>query len=201
MTVELARARFPRVRQRERAAPFARNAECVETGCAQVIGERSDRAVPDHVARTGHRKCCNRNAAGKRLKLHDTECVGEAWKDEHIGRRDDASQFGSAAKAEEHRVGEAPAQFGFLWPLADDNLRARQLKREKRLEVLLNGDATRGQENRPRQTELNAVIRRKHIRIDAAGPHAKVPETALPKFRGQRRRRYHRHGCRRMETP
>ena len=60
-------------------------------------------------------------------------------------------------ETEEMRRRKALAQLRLLRPLTDHDLRAGQIEREKRFEVLLDRDAAVAQEDRTRQTETAGV--------------------------------------------
>jgi hypothetical protein len=52
---------------------------------SQIVIQDADRRLADHVAGTGHGKCGDWKAAGKRLQQHQTEGVGLARKHENVG--------------------------------------------------------------------------------------------------------------------
>ena len=105
------------------------------SSCSTPIG-----LLADHVQRAGHRKGRDRHAAGERLELHDPERVGPAGKDEDVGSREMRRKISVFQQAKEFRVGKPAPQLRLLRTLADDDLRAGQVERQERFEVLLDRD-------------------------------------------------------------
>ncbi|OLK90860.1 hypothetical protein IXO812_20895, partial [Xanthomonas oryzae pv. oryzae] len=91
-------------------AGLPRDAERFQAGMVQVLGEHADRRRADHVAGAGDRKSGNRQAARQGLEQHETERIGAAGENEHIGRGIDLSQFFPVAGAEEDGFGIFPLQ-------------------------------------------------------------------------------------------
>ena len=75
---------------------------------------------------------------------------------------------------EELRVREAAPQLGLLRPVADHDLGAGQIEREKRFEVLLDRDPPDADEDRARQVESDRALGPEQVGVDAAGPHAEI---------------------------
>ena len=110
-------------------------------GRLQILVKDADRRGADDVARPGHRKSGNRQAAGEGLQQHEAERVGPAREHEDVGRRIDLRQCLALPGAEEHRMRIFPLQRDARRAVADDELGARQIEVEKGLEVFLDGDA------------------------------------------------------------
>src|SRR2546430_4651339 len=98
---ELPRAVLPGAFQRKGTAGLARHGQRTQTGGAQIVVQRTDRMIGDHVERAGDGECRNRRTAGKRLELHDAEGIGEARKYEHVGGGDMRGQVLAGLFAEE----------------------------------------------------------------------------------------------------
>src|SRR6266545_4076700 len=73
---ELPRAVLPGAFQRKGAAGLARHGQRTQTRGTQIVVQRADRMIGNHIERTGNRKCRNRRTAGKRLELHDAKGIG-----------------------------------------------------------------------------------------------------------------------------
>ncbi len=71
----------------------------------EILVERPDGVVRDHVERTRHRECGNRRAAGQRLELHDAEGVGAARKDKDVGGRQMRGQIRAGLFAQKFDLG------------------------------------------------------------------------------------------------
>jgi len=96
-----ARRGFPSVSGGEFQAGLRRNQQRRQAGQSQIVVQRADRRGADDVAGTGHRKGCDRQAAGERFQQHETKCVGLARKHEHVGGRIGLSQRLALPRAEE----------------------------------------------------------------------------------------------------
>ena len=106
--------------------------------------ERAGVAVADHVERTSDRKGGDRQPRGEGLEQDEAERVRKAGKDEGVGAGVDVNERLPVQFAEEIGVGKARLQPGAIRSVADDDLRARQIEREKRLEVLFDRQAPAG---------------------------------------------------------
>src|SRR3974377_521814 len=84
---KLAAAVLPGQGEGKCPAGLFRYLESAKARGSQVLVQHADRILPDHVARTRHRKGGDRHAAGERLQLNDSERVGPAWKYEHVRGR------------------------------------------------------------------------------------------------------------------
>src|SRR2546430_17492294 len=91
-------------------------------------------------------------------------------------------QLIAAFCAGEHDVRITPLQRVELRTVADDDLRARQAQRQKRADILLDGDPTHVHEYRPRPAIERLGSRTKQLRIDAARPTNEPRESALLKL-------------------
>ena len=65
-------------------------------------------------------------------------------------------------------IRKALPQLGFLRPMADDDLAARQVKRQELFQIFLDGNAADADEDRAWQIERNSQFRPEPDRIDAA---------------------------------
>src|SRR5262245_66311248 len=70
MPDELTRAVFPGAAERECATRCAGDAECLDTGHAEVFVQNSDRMAAHDVLWSRDREGGGRNAAGERFELH-----------------------------------------------------------------------------------------------------------------------------------
>ena len=169
----------PRAAEREVAACLARKLQRAKAGHTQILVQHADHTAADDIAWAHHGVRRNRHAAGERLELNDAERVGPARKYEHVRRCHQTGELSAFAQAEERHIRESPSQICLLRPLADHDFRARQIKREESLDILLKCDAACGEKDRTRQVERDHTVRREQVRIDAARPHAQVLEAAL----------------------
>src|SRR5580704_9112650 len=121
---ELAGAVFPRMVERKGPAGVARQRQRAHASDRQILVQDADRMVGDDVLRPSDRKSGDRNAAGERLELHDTERIGEAWKHEYVGARQVRGENAVVQHAEKFRVGEFSLELGFLRSGTDNDLGA-----------------------------------------------------------------------------
>src|SRR5208283_2216751 len=112
----------------------------------------------------------------QRLELHDAESVGLAWKHEDVRRGKIAGERLVLQLAEEHGLGVTLFELIELRTAADDELRSRQVEREKGVEVLLHRHPPDRDEQRTRQIERNGAVGPEHVGVDAARPHPEVYE-------------------------
>ena len=75
-----------------------------QAGGAQVLVERTDFRIGDHVERAGHGIGRDRHAGGQRLDHHQAERVGAAREDEAVGRGVARRQLLGVDRAEEVRI-------------------------------------------------------------------------------------------------
>ena len=166
----------------------------LEAGDAQILVQHADRMVADDVLRPGDRKGRDRHAAGQRLELHDAERVGPARKYEDVGRCQMRGQVPFSSSPRNFASGKRALQLRLLRAVADHDLGARQIERQKCFEVLFDRDAADGDEDRSREVELDRAVRPEQIGVDAARPHAEIAEAALAELAHQRWRGHHRDG-------
>jgi hypothetical protein len=88
-------------------------------------------------------------------------------------------QLTAGLLAEKFDLRVAALQFGPLRPVAHDDLRAWQLQVQEGLEILLDRHPPHRHEDRPRQIELDRIVRREQIGIDAPCPGTEPPEAAF----------------------
>ena len=157
--------------------------------------------IRDHVERPRHRKGGNRRAAGQRLELHDAERIGAARKHEDVRSRQMRGQIRAGLFAEKSDTRIFVLERRLLRSVADHDLGSRQVERKKSFDILFDGDAAHGHEDRARQVELERVIRIEKFGVDAAAPEAELAKAARGELVVKRVRRHHRHGGGRMKTP
>ncbi len=87
-------------------------------------------------------KAATGDAACQGLEDHQTECVGEARKDEDISRGIEPCQILAHFLAEEDGPGKARFQIGMLRPIADHDLAAGQVQPQEGLDILLDSEAS-----------------------------------------------------------
>ena len=136
MRNELQCAAFPGLGERKRAAGRAGNAQRLEAGRFEILVEHSDRIAADHIPWSRYGVRGNRNAAGQRLELNDAECVGSAREDEYVRRGKMRRQGFPFQLPQEVCIRKLALQLGRLRPVADDDLRTRQIERQERRQVL-----------------------------------------------------------------
>ncbi len=141
--------------------------------------------IGDDIDRPGDRKRRNRRAAGECLQLHHTESVGEARKHKDIGRGQMRTQILALLLAEEDRIRIFLREQQSLRPVADDDLRSRQVERKKRFEILFDRNPAHGHEDRARQVDRGGALGREQFRVDAAGPEAELAKAALAQLLAQ----------------
>ena len=191
--------RLPRyVRRQSRGRPAARSLSAARQAARKILVQRADRRGADHVARPGHGKRRDRQAAGERLQQNQAEGVGLARKHEDVGGGIDLRQGLALQRPEKHGVRIFARQRRARRPVADDHLGAGQIEIEKRLEILFDRDAADAEEHRTRQAEIDGA-RTKQAGVDAARPQHHVAKAARAQFGRQRRRRRHHRLARRME--
>ncbi|MGY3357596.1 hypothetical protein ACVWZK_004259 [Bradyrhizobium sp. GM0.4] len=170
-----------------------------EAGAAQIVIERADRRIADHVAGPLHRKRRDRQAARQGFEQNEAERVGLARKHEDIGGRVDVRQLLAMLFAEEDRVRIGLLQRDTRRAVTDDHLGAGQLEVEERLEILLHRDPTDREEHRRRQAEIDRAGM-EQMGVDAARPQHDIVEAALGQLTGERRRRRHHGAAGAMES-
>ena len=123
-----------------------------------------------------------------------------------------AHEHDAAAAAAGRRRCVAPLERGTLRPVAHDDERARERRRaqrraaqrEKRLDVLLDGDAADVDEDGAREAGVSIRLvraeRGEEVHVDAAPPLHDVREAAARELVEQAWRRGHRAGRRRVEV-
>ena len=85
-------------------------------------------------------------------------------------------------RAEKMRIRKTALQLGARRPVADDDLRARQVEAQHRLQILFDRHAADVEKDRPRQTDRAAIARMVERVIDAARPDDDALEAALREF-------------------
>src|SRR6476660_936077 len=191
---ELAGAAFPGVSQCERSACGAGNTQRLDAGDAQVLMQHTHRIASDDIVRPGDREGRNRNAAGKRFKLHDAERVRQAREYEDVSRCEMCGQGSILQKPEEPGIRETAFQLRFLRAFADDDLRAGQVERKESFEVLFDGNPSDRDEDRPREVDRDGAVRSEQIGVDATRPHAEVAKPAPSELADEGWSGYHRDG-------
>src|ERR1700722_14729084 len=151
---ELAGAIFPRVFECKFTAGLTRRLQGFQASRPQILVQCADWVIGDDILWASDRISRDWNAACQRFKLHDAECVSGARKEKHAGRGEVRGQNAVVQVTEKLRVGKPALQLFFLRPLADDNLSARQIERQKCVYVLLDRDAAERHENWPGKIEV-----------------------------------------------
>ena len=141
--------------------------------------EHAHGILTNDVLGPGDRIGGNRHPARERFELHNAERVGPAREHEDVGARQVGRQHLLVEQSEEFGVGEPPPQLGLLRTLPDHDLRSRQVEREERRQVLLDGDASDAGKDRPRQAEVDGALGLEQLGVDAARPHVEILEAAL----------------------
>jgi hypothetical protein len=136
-------AHAPRCRGRDR--------ERSQRRLAQVLAEHA-RARPAHdVEGARHRVGRDRQPRGHGLEQDEAERVGPAGKDERVGRGVGLGERLAEPGAEEHRLGVRLCRVRDSRPVADHQLRPRQIEAEERHDVLLDRDPADVEEDRARR--------------------------------------------------
>src|SRR6185437_6623124 len=161
MVQENPRTGFPRHAQRKVTAILAAVFKCAQTGAPQVFVKTTDWGAADHVARRSGRKCRDRQAARQSLEQHKAECVGTAREYKNVGGGIDFCQRLAAARANKDRAGKFSLKRWSRRPIADNDLAAGQIERQKCLEVFLDREPSDGEKNRPRQIKRGTRARAK----------------------------------------
>ena len=117
----------------------------------------------------GHREGRDRNAARQRFKKNQAEGIRSAREDEDVGSGVDFGQLLACSRAEEDRVRVGPLESRARRSITDDDLGPGQIEAEKRIEVLLDRNASDRQEDGTRQAEIGRA-RMKQPGVDAARP-------------------------------
>ena len=163
-----------------------RQCQTAETGGLKIFVENSNRRVGDHVAGRVDREARDRQAARQRLEQNQAERIGAAGKHEHVRARVDAGELLALAGAEEGRRRIALRQFLPGRPVPHHDLAARQVERQKGLDVLLHRQASDREKYRSWQPEIAAGARLEQIGVDAARPAHQLAEAApLDRLLGQ----------------
>src|SRR6516225_549790 len=168
---KLGRALFPRLGKRICTATSARNPQSLEAGQSEILVENSDGIATNHVlwSRNGVRR--HWNTAGQRFELNDAKCIGSTGKHEHVCRPKVSRQGLSLQLTDEMGIRKATLQLACLRPVADDDLRTRQIERQKRGQIFFHCEAADTDENRAGQIDCRGAFRPEEVGIDAAGPH------------------------------
>ena len=82
-------------------------------------------------------------------------------------------------------IGKAMLQLARLRPLADHELRAGQIERQKRRQVLFYRQAADADENRARQIDNCGAVGAEEVGIDAARSHRQMREAAIAELLDQ----------------
>ena len=175
--------------------------ERAHAGAAQVRIQGANRVIGDHVERTRHREGRDRRAARQRLELNDAESVGEAREYKDIRRCDMRGQILPGFFAEEFRSGIAMLQHRLLRTVADHDLGAGQIQRQKRLEIFFDRDTADRHEDGSRQSKFGSVAGPEQVGVDPARPGAELAKSARAEFLLQRSGGDHRHRGGRMKVP
>ena len=173
-------AAFPGLGKRKRPARGARNAESLKAGRFEILVEHANGIAADHIQWSRNGVCGNRNAAGQRLELNNAECVGSARKHKYVCRRKMRRQRFPFQLTEKVGIWKAALQLARLRALADDDLRARQIERQERRQVLFHREAADVDENRAGQIDCRGARRAEEVGIDAARPHSQMRKPRLP---------------------
>src|SRR5882757_4707134 len=147
-----------------------------QAGGAQVLVERTDFRIGNHVERARHRIARDRDAGGERLDHDQTERVGAAGEDEAVGLGIAHRQLVGVDRAEEARIPVAAFEILELRAAAYHPLGARQIEIEEGLDVLLDREPSGVEPDWPRITGLGS-----RARIDCA-------TTSTPAERAWKRR-------------
>ena len=166
-------------------------AERAPYGGGEILVEGADRKIADDVDRPGDRKGGDRHAAGQRLDQDEAERVGTAGEDEDVGGGDVRRQRAVLKIPEKPRPRISRAQRLQRRTLADDDLCALRVEREKRLDVLLDGDTAGIEEDRPRIAVEVLPAGPEKLEVDAARPAPEIAEAACFQRAVEARRRHH----------
>ena len=172
----------------------AREMRSASMQATRVFIQHADRIAADDIIRPGDREGRDRNAAGKRFKLHDAERVRQARKYEDVGRRQMCGQGAIFQQPEEPDVRETAFQLRFLRAFADDDLRAGQVERKKSFEILFDGNPSDRDEDRSREVDRDGAVRPEQIGVDPTRPHAEVAKPPPAELADEGRSGYHRDG-------
>ena len=148
----------------------------------RVVGQVGDavqrllHARRDDVDRAGDRERSDRRAARHRLEHHEAERVRAAREHEHVGAREIRRELDAEPIAREHRSRVPARERCTIRSVADDDLRAGQVEREERVQVLLDGDAPGVHPDRPLRDDRVAAARLERLGIHAARPEHDVRE-------------------------
>src|SRR5579863_665713 len=147
------------------SAMRARYVERRKRGPPQIIVEDADTAALDDIERARYGISRNRQARRQGFEHDETESIGAARENEHIGRGIKPRQGRVLPPPEKMRVGKTATQRGERRPLAHDELRARQVEAKKSRQILFLRDASDIEKDRP--LELGQLVA--HGRIEERG--------------------------------
>ena len=82
-------------------------------------------------------------------------------------------------------IRKTPLQLARLRPVADDDLRARQIERQERRQVLFHREAADADENRAGQIDCRGALGAEEVGIDAARPHRQMRKAAIAELLDQ----------------
>ena len=94
----------------------------------QIVVEDAGLAVLNQAERALHRQGCNWQTAGHRFEHDEAECVGSAWKHEHVCGMQVCQQVAAELVPEKTAVRITPLQARPVGPVADDHLGAGQVE-------------------------------------------------------------------------
>ncbi|MNV23592.1 hypothetical protein D3C71_1146130 [compost metagenome] len=170
-------------------------------GLGQVVVQAAGNALVHHRQRRLAAKRRHGRAASHRLQHHQAERVGQAGKHEHIGRGVERWQRVVLLHAQEDRIGKALFQPRLVRARPHHHLAARQVQRQKGIQVLLARHAAHTQIDRARQMrECLASGRLEFARVHPARPDLQVAQATTHQHIAHRGRG-HQHALRRPVEP
>ena len=178
----------------------ATRSEAPEAGGLKILVEHRDRRVGDHVAgrsRPESRRSAGRSPAPRAEPGRTYRCGSETRKRPRSRRCKRAlDPCGCRGRSRQ----DSAAQFLPGRPVAHHDLAARQVERQKGLDVLLHRQSSDGEKYRSRQPEIAAGARPEQIGVDAARPAHQLAKSAPHELLGERVGRRHGDRARHCET-